>query len=109
MNTSSCRRALPGSIHLASAALCLTLFSGSAIADDKPRADTGKPAAEAAKKERLLSLVVLFHEPRELDEHTVGNLVSKALGVKHSHDETKGSFVVAKPDRKSTRLNSSHG
>ena len=80
MNTSSYCRALTGSIHLGSAALCLTLFSVSAIADDKPRADTSKPAAEAAKKERLLSLVVLFHEPRKLDEQ----------------------------DRKSTRLNSSH-
>ena len=97
MNTSSSCRALTGSLHLASAALCLTFFSVSAIAEDKPQADTAKPAAEAANKERLLSLVVLFHEPLKLDEHTVGNLVSQALGVKHSHDETKGSFVVSKP------------
>lgn len=98
MNTSSYRRALTGSVHLASAALCLTLFNVSGIADDKPHADPGKPASRSRKKERLISLVVLFHEPRELDEHTIGNLVSKALGVEHSHEESKeGSFVVAKP------------
>ncbi len=97
-NSFSCR-AFTGSIQLASAALCLTLFSVPAIADALPHADSVKHAdeTETGKKGRLISLVLLFHAPRELDEHTVGNLVSKALGVDHSHDETHDNFVVAKP------------
>ena len=106
MKISFSSRALTGSIYLASACLCLTHFNVSAIADSLPHAEGDKPAAEAGKKERLISLVVLFHEPRKLDEHTVGNLVSKALGVEHSHDETKGSFVVAKPPYNLVKLKS---
>ncbi|MDI1310533.1 DUF2314 domain-containing protein [Prosthecobacter sp.] len=103
MNPSFCRLVLTGSLHLAAAALCLTLFSAAALADDKLQVN--KPAT-IAPQERLLSLVVLLHEPRELDEHTLGALVSKAVGVKHSHDESKGSFVVAKPPHFLVKLKS---
>ena len=97
MNTFSSRRARTGSLVLASAALCLTLFSVPAIAQEKPAAVTEKPVA-AAKDDRLISIVVLFPKPQEMTEHTLGTLISKALGIKHSHDEARNRFVVvAKP------------
>ena len=97
MNIFSSRRALTGSLVRASAVICVTLFSVSAFAQEKPAAVTEKPAVAAAENDRLISLVVLFPKPQELTEHTLATLVSKALGIKPSHDETKDSFVVAKP------------
>ncbi len=81
-------------LHFVAAAFCFTLLSNvKSIADDTLTAKTEK----TAKTERLISLVVLLHEPSDLNEHTLGTLVNKALGVKHGHDEKDGNFVVAKP------------
>jgi len=107
MNPYFCRQVLTGSLHLASTALCLTLFNASALADDKLQANRPAAAAAAtAPQERLLSIVVLMQEPRSLDERTLSALVSKAVGLKDSHDESKGSFVVAKPPHFLVKLKS---
>ncbi|MFK5924729.1 MAG: hypothetical protein QM496_21335 [Verrucomicrobiota bacterium] len=77
-------------LHFIAAAFCFTLFSNAkSIADDKL-------AAKTEKTERLISLVVLLHEPSDLNEHTLGTIVNKALGVKRGHDEKDGNFVVVK-------------
>jgi len=84
-------------------ALCLpalvwTSSQLAAGADDTP---AGRPREraeleEAAKQERLVSLVLLLSGPRKLDEHALATTISKAVGIPHRHDESADTFVVAK-------------
>ncbi|CAN5892453.1 hypothetical protein BH11VER1_BH11VER1_01130 [soil metagenome] len=97
MKTIPLHRILSGTIKATSAAFCLTLFSTTGIAHEPVAKPVNKPAADAPRQERLISIVVLLHEPMNISEHTLGKAVSKALGVKHSHDETDANFVVSKP------------
>ncbi len=93
----------PGFWALFAPALCLAAFiqTTTLLKADEPirkMEPTGKSGGqpEANKQERIISLVLLLREPRKLSEHTLATAVSKALGIKHSHDEGADTFVVAK-------------
>lgn len=104
LKTLSCRvdliRLLPAFFCAAS----LMLATGR-IAAQKP-AEEKKEQAEPKKQDRLVSLVLLLREPRQLDEHTLANTVSEAVGIAHSHDKNSLNFVVAKPPYYQVKLKS---
>lgn len=83
---------------LLAAAVCLPvlIFTTASLAADPPVGGT-REHAQPKKEERLISLVLLLREPRTLDEHSLANTVSTAVGIPHGHDESASSFVVAKP------------
>jgi uncharacterized protein YegJ (DUF2314 family) len=59
----------------------------------------GKEAADAPaeSEHRLISLVVLVKEPRKLDEKTLRDIVSKAVGAPAGNDTGDATFLVSKP------------
>ncbi len=81
------------SILTISALLALVFGGGSGRAAESSTPVTTSPD----HPERLVSMVLLLKQPRTLDEHTLGNIVSQAVGIEHSHDTNAKSFVVAKP------------
>jgi uncharacterized protein YegJ (DUF2314 family) len=73
-----------------------------APANEKRGAEAGMHGKEAANapeqsEDRLISLVVLVKEPRKLEEKTLRETVSKAVGAPAGNDTGDATFLVAKP------------
>jgi uncharacterized protein YegJ (DUF2314 family) len=101
------RHRLPvGGLTLASTLLVTAAFAATSSAAETP-ANPAKPAlsghaAEAVtaspeKRGRLISFVVLLKEPRKLDEASLGETVSKAVGIARDPETVDKGFMVAKP------------
>lgn len=83
------------------ACLLLTLTSATPFVARAAAQDAHKKAhdtpAPPKDEDRLVCLVLLLREPRPLDEHSLANTITKAVGISHVHDENAAHFVVAKP------------
>lgn len=106
MKTLPHRRLPIGSLTLASTLLFTAVLADNSAADQARKAPDEPAlaghATESAKsvpekRGRLISFVVLLKEPRKLDERSLGNLVSNAVGIARDPDIVDKGFLVAKP------------
>lgn len=96
----------PGSLTLASILLLTAVLADTSSAAEARKAAAGPAltghATESVKpspenRGRLISFVVLLKEPRKLDERTLGEVVSKAVGIAPDPDTVNKGFLVSKP------------
>jgi uncharacterized protein YegJ (DUF2314 family) len=100
------RRTSIGGLVFVSGLLLTTVIVGGAVAAE-PAAGAARSVpvestTEALKSSpekhgRLISLVVLLKEPRQLDEASLGALVGKAVGAAPGRDTVDKNFVQARP------------
>jgi uncharacterized protein YegJ (DUF2314 family) len=101
------RYVLPiGTLPFAAALLVSAVFAGSSAAGETPKSSAATALkgetsetlkSVPAKRGRLISFVVLLKEPRKLDESSLGDMVSKAVGIARDPDTVDKGFLVAKP------------